>query len=193
MITISSTVTHKINKLADTLGKKAPKQLKQNVAVAVNAAARKGQSHAAKSIGIELATTQKVIKQSLSISKATKQEPKSQLKVKATGRIPLRDFGARQNKRGVSYRVSKKDGRKLVAGAFQGPKPGVMKTSWRGRVFKRLGNSRLPIVQLYGASPWGAFVTRKLKNPTKKVIRVELKKQLDRRIRFQKLKAAGTI
>lgn len=194
MITIPGTTKHKIRQLADALGKKAPAQLKRNIAVAVNAAAKKGQSHAAKSIGGELATTQKVIKGSLKLGdKATKDNPGSSVTVKATRRIPLRDFGARQNKIGVSYRVSKRQGRRVVAGAFQGPKPGAMKASWRGRVFKRDGKSRLPIAQLFGASPWGVFAGQKMKGPTEKVIRAELLKQLDRRIRFIKLKAEGKI
>ena len=76
-------------------------------------------------------------------------------------RLPLRDFAARQIKTGVSYKLDSRKGRELAPGAFQGPKPGVMKVSWKGRVFKRTTKKRLPIVQLHGASPWGIFTKRK--------------------------------
>jgi hypothetical protein len=83
-------------------------------------------------------------------------------------RISLRYFGATQNKKGVTYKMNKGKGRSFIEGAFQGPRPGAMKVSWKGNVFKRVGKSRLPIQKLMGASAWGVFVVRGMYKPTEK-------------------------
>jgi hypothetical protein len=166
------------------------------MAIAVNATSKKTVAIWAKEVSKEVATAQKNIKSTIKVSKkASAGESKSPTAVvtqKKTGRIPLRDFGARQNKSGTSYKIGRGK-RGFVAGAFQGPKPGVMKASWRGRVFKRVGAGRLPIIQLFGPSPWGVSIKNDLKKPTVKATRIELIKQIERRIRFLKLKQSGAI
>jgi len=62
-------------------------------------------------------------------------------------RIPVIRFGARQTKRGVSYRIKRGGGRKKIAGAFKA----TMDSGHEG-VFVRRGAKRLPIVQQYGPS-----------------------------------------
>jgi hypothetical protein len=173
------------------------KRLRREMAIAVNATSKKTVAIWAKEVSKEVATAQKNIKATIKVSKkAAASESKSPTAVvtqKKTGRIPLRDFGARQNKKGVSYKISKGGKRGFVAGAFQGPKPGAMKASWRGRVFKRVGAGRLPIIQLFGPSPWGVSIKNNLKKPTVKATKIELVKQIERRIRFLKLKQSGAI
>ena len=180
-------------RLERALGEKA-KRLPIELKIAVNATAKKTKPAISKEVRKELAAPAKAVNQTISIqSKATNTEASAKVLVKKTRRIPLRDFGARQNKRGVSYRISKSQGRKTIYGAFQGPKPGVMKTSWKGNVFQRVGKSRLPIVKLYGPSPWGVVVKKKLKPVVQKDAKKELRKQIERRIRFQNLKRSGAI
>ena len=195
MIALSATARGE-KQLAKLLNGKA-KQINRQLAIAVNATSKKTVSLMAKGVGQELRTAQKNIKATIKIKqKADARAGKSPTAIvsqKKTGRIPLRDFGARQGKKGTSYRVSKTTGRGFVAGAFQGAKPGVMKASWRGRVFKRVGKERLPIVQLFGASPWGVFVGKKLRRPITRETRAELVKQINRRIRFLSLKKSGAI
>jgi hypothetical protein len=189
-------VDRKTNQLSKLLKGKT-KRLKREVAIAVNATAKKTTSLLATEVGKQLSTAKKNIKKTISIAK--KADPKTGTRMTAivrqskTGRIPLRDFKARQNKKGVSYRISKSSGRGFAEGAFQGPKPGVVKASWRGRVFKRVGKARLPIIQLFGASPWGVVKKHTLDKKTKKASKIELEKQLERRIRFLKLKQSGAI
>jgi hypothetical protein len=60
-------------------------------------------------------------------------------------------------------------------------------------VFKRVGEGRLPIIQLFGPSPWGVSIKNNLKKPTVKATKIELIKQIERRIRFLKLKQSGAI
>lgn len=182
-----------ITKLSATL-KGDAKKIKREVAIAINAVGKKTEAMMAKEVGKELATPQKNIKKAIYLrSKATPAHLGTTVSVPKAKRLPLRDFNPRQNRTGVSYKVSKTKGRGFVAGAFQGPKPGVIKASWRGNVFKRTGKSRLPIIKLKGPSVWGVVV----KGDTAKVVashsRDELKFQIDRRIRFQILKQRGAI
>jgi len=175
---------------AKAAGKKLPREL----AIAVNKSGKFAKREISKQIREELAAKKKVVDTAISVrGKATAQHAGITVVVKAGKRLPLRDFGARQIRKGVSYRTSKTTGRKRIDGAFQGPRPGVMKASWRGRVFKRVGKKRLPIQQLWGPSPWGVYVKRKMPTVTRKRVRKELKKQIDARTRFLNLKASGAI
>lgn len=182
-----------VKRLQESLGKRA-KRLPQELAVAVNAATKKGRSEINKEIRKELAvkaaSLNRVLKQT---KKATKASGTAQITLNKEQRLSLKDFGARQNKAGVSYKISPKKGRKLIAGGFMGPKPGVTAIKLRGNAFKRMGKTRLPIVKLMGASPWGAWHVNKLRTPMTKIIQAELKKQIERRIRFHVLKAQGAI
>jgi hypothetical protein len=191
MLTFTSP-ERQIDKLRKLLGESS-KQVGRNVATALNATGKLAKSQIAKEITTELATPQKIVKQQISATKAAGGNLSVTITLKKTNRMSLRFFGARQTKKGVSYKVSKSKGRKFVPGAFQGPRPGVMKASWKGNVFKRVGTSRLPIQKLQGPSPWGVFVKKKAVRKVEKLINVELKKQLDRRIRFLTLKAQGKI
>jgi hypothetical protein len=168
--------------------------LRRELRIAVNATAKKAKSIINKQIRSELAVTAKAVDSTIRVkADATEVQLTATVTVRKTSRIPLRDFGARQTRAGVSAKVSKTGGRKTISGAFQGPKPGVMKSSWRGRVFKRLGKTRLPIVQLFGPSPWGVMTVGKQLGPSKEQTQAELEKQVQRRIRFITLKKSGAI
>lgn len=185
--------TRQIKRLEEA-AKKASRKLPSEVAAAVNATARKAKTQISREIRRELAAPAKAVNKALrQTRKAKRQNPSAVLTLEKSRRIPLRDFGARQNKTGVSVRISKRAGRKTIPGAFQGPKPGAIKASWQGNVFKRVGRSRLPIRKLKGPSPWGVFREQKLSRQTVRFIKKELRKQLERRIRFNVLKASGAI
>jgi len=185
MITISIDQTQ-IERLKKSLGDKA-KRIQQEVAVAINATAKKVAREIAKEIKTELATSVKVIAAAISQTrKASKAQLGATVTLAKTKRISLKEFGARQTKKGVSYRVSKTAGRKTIRSAFVVDKIG-------GHVFARVGKSRLPINKKHGPSPWGVFVGMKLTPKIIAMAEVELKKQIERRIRFQTLKQTGAI
>lgn len=170
------------------------KKLPQELKIAVNATAKKTRTSMSREVRKELATKAKSVNKVINIvSKATAQNLTSTVRLSKTKRIPLRDFGARQVRKGVSYKISKTKGRQLAGSAFQGPRPGAIRAKWKGRVFKRVGKSRLPIVQLYGPSPWGVFVKRQLRSPVVHDSNTELAKQVQRRVRFNTLKKQGLI
>lgn len=189
-ITIDPSQIARMKKAIEYTGR----SLRKELAVACNATAAKGKSIIAKQISKELATPQKNIRATISQSrKAKDSDISATLEVRKDRRISLKEFGARQTKTGVSYKISKTRGRKSIPGAFQGPRPGLINVKTKGNVFKRVGKARLPIVKLYGPSSWGVFVVGKKQGPSVTEIEAELKKQIDRRIRFIELKASGAI
>jgi hypothetical protein len=172
------------------------RKLKRNLATAVRETAKNTKSQMAKAVAKELKVTQKVIKSTLKDTvKPSPTMPSAEVSLRPSKRIPLRDFGARQKKSGVSYKISTKGEKGFAEGAFQGPRPGAIKASWKGRVFKRkgpkvkmskgryAGKMRQPIVQLFGPSPWGVFVKNDMKPEINRDTQAYLVKQIERRIR----------
>lgn len=146
--------------------------------------AKKTKSLIAKSITQELATPQKVVRSKL--TQVRSGPTGAEVTLKKTARISLRDFGARQTKKGVSYKVSKTKGRKTIASAF------IIK-KFGGHVFKRVSKVRTSHTQRYGPSPWGVFVKKQKDNQVMPKVELELHKQLAERLRYQKLKQSGAI
>lgn len=178
------------------------KKVRQQVAIAINEAMKDVKRESSKRVRKELAVSAAAVNQVLDTGKRANQSHLNAVfTIKArgantqdnTGRIPLRDFGARQVRRGVSYKISKTKGRRLASSAFQGPRPGQKKTSWNGRVFARVGDTKVPLRQLYGPSPWGAMMESKRYKGLQKYANQQLKKRIKRRVEFNVLKAAGKI
>ncbi len=95
------------------------------------------------------------------------------------GRIPLIRWGARQLKRGVSYRINRSGGRKKISGAFIA----TMDSGHQG-VYKRRGKARLPIDELHGPSipqvfqNSAEFSRRVFEQETAKKLKAEVRTQL---------------
>lgn len=168
------------------------KKLRRELNIAVNKTAKITRNAASKGIREELAAPAKAVNRTISLATvATETSLVSGISINKTKRIPLRDFRARQGRRGTSYKISKSKGRKTIADAFQGPRPGVMK--WGGRVYTRAGKAKTPIIQQYGPSPWGVAIKKKLKGPLAKDAKRELRNQVERRIKYNVLKSSGAI
>ena len=153
--------------------------------------ATKAVSFIAKDVSKQVAVKQKTVREH--IRKKKKGKTAYTVELEKSRRIPLRDFGAKQNKQGVTYRIQKGGKRGFAKDAFQGPKPGVVNVKWKGRVFKRVGSSRLPIKQLKGPSPWGVVVRGGRLSAILSQIDAELIKQTQERIRYLRLKKSGAI
>ena len=179
--------------LKDAVGK-AGKKFSKELAGAINAVSKKTKLQIGRDIRATVALKKDESEKPISIrATATPESLKAIVTLKKTKRLGLRHFGARQDKRGVSYKINKKGGRSRADGAFQGPKPGVMKMSWKGNAFKRVGASRLPIVMLKGVSAYGAYAKNELSGPQVEAIESELEKQMDRRIKLNVLRASGLV
>lgn len=182
-----------LTRLREATGE-AKKSFTKELAGAINAVSKKTKLQIGRDIRSTVAMKKDESEKPLSIrAKATEQNLTAIVTLKKTKRLGLRHFGARQDKRGVSYKIGKKGGRSRVDGAFQGPKPGVMRMKWRGNAFKRVGTSRLPIVQLKGVSAYGAYAKNELAGPQVTAIESELTKQMERRINLNVLRANGLV
>lgn len=169
-------------------------KLGKEIAIAVRLTANKTKTIVNRNVRKELAVKASDINKLISVSvRKDERRPSATITLKKTARLSLRAFSPRHTKKGVTYRISKSEGRKTAIGAFMGPKPGKLAPKLNGGVFKRVGKKRTPITKLHGASAWGAFKGRKMKLPTKRESKTELKKQIERRINYRVLKKNGAI
>lgn len=172
----------------------AKKSINKELAGAINAVSKKTKLQVGRDIRKTVNLKKDEAEKPLSIRSTAKENNlMAVVSLRKTRRLGLRHFGARQDKKGVSYKISKTGGRSRVQGAFQGPKPGVMKMSWKGNAFKRVGKERLPIVMLKGVSAFGAYAKNDLEGPQVKEINAELSKQMERRINLNILRANGLV
>lgn len=172
----------------------AKKSLTKELAAAINAVSKKTKLEMGREIRATVNLKKDEAEKPLSIrAAASPQSLQAIVSLKKTPRLGLRHFGARQDKRGVSFKISKRGGRGRVDGAFMGPKPGAVKTSWRGNAFKRVGSGRLPIIQIKGVSAFGAYVKNNLAGPQVEAVNAELTKQIERRINLNVLRANGLV
>jgi hypothetical protein len=182
-----------LKRLREATGK-AKKKFGIELAAAINATAKKTKLEIGRDVRSVIAINKKESEAPLKIrTKATADTPKTTVSLAKTKRLGLRHFGARQDKRGVTFKIGKQGGRTRVEGAFQGPKPGVMNTKWKGNAFKRLGKERLPIIHLRGVSAFGAYVKNKFTQPQLRRINTELSNQMERRIKLNILRAEGLV
>jgi hypothetical protein len=171
-------------------GKKFPREL----AAAVNSVAKKTRVSIGRrirqTVNLKKATAEKAIK----IKRiATAETPVGVVSIDKERREGLQHFSARQNGRGVSYKIDKRGVRKLVAGAFMGPRPGVLAPKLHGGVFKRVGKSRNPIVKLYGVSPYGTYAKNDMPKIEIQFINKGLLTEMERRIKLNILRAEGLV
>jgi len=100
------------------------------------------------------------------------------LEMKGRARIPLKYFGARQTKMGVSYKINKKDGTQKIKSAF-GPKiPRLGKHVWL-----RTTKKRTPIEKVLGPSLLACYLKNDLLTWSEEQLSDELGKQAAKRVR----------
>jgi len=160
---------------------RAGKNVDKEMSAAINQVSKKTRLQVGRDVRSTVAMKKDESEKPLKVTTlATPTSLRAVVTLKKTPRLGLRHFGAKQNKRGVSYKISKKGGRKRVDSAFQGK---------NGNAFKRIGTERLPIVKLLGVSAYGAYVKNNLQGPQVKAIKQELEKQMERRIKLNILRA----
>lgn len=151
--------------------------VRKALAGAINDTLAKAKTASAKGIAASVNLKSAEIKKGLRVVKAS-WDVLSGLLVVSGKRLRLVAFGARQNRKGVTYLISKQEGRKLLPHAFITDVVGARSReeigfSNRGRikaqvlsgdaisthtgVYVRRGKARLPISERYGVSVVGAF------------------------------------
>lgn len=167
-----------------SLERRAPRE----VATALNATAKKVRIVAARALKKELNCPVKVLKKAIrNKSKANHETLTAVVGLFRGYPIPLKYFKPTQLKRGVTYKTNPKlKGKSVLRDAF-------IAKQYGGRVYRRRGKARGPLQQVYGPSPGDAFEQAGIEQLATKTAQEELPKEMDRRIRFLLLKAAGTI
>lgn len=202
MITLSVDAGQ-IKRLEESLGDKA-RRLPRELQTAVNQVAKKVASVTAKDLSkvmpLKQATLKKIIKQK------AKAKPESLRAIVGVGEgypIPLRFFKPREISRtitrtikgkkvkkkvvrGVTVQLQKKIKRKVISEAF-------LVKQWGNGVYKRKGDKRGPLEQLYGPKPGDYFGERGTIQTAIAIAKTELSKQIEERIRVNILRGQGVI
>jgi hypothetical protein len=166
-------------------GKKFPIEL----AVAINATARKTKSESAKELKKLLNVKVSILKKTISTKqKATKEKTRARISFWHGFPIPLKYFGARQLKKGgVTYKINPAFNRpSVIRNAF-------IVNRYGQNVYRRKGKERGPLQKLHGPSPKEAFEKADIGKFARGVAEKELSKQMDRRIKLNILRAEGLV
>jgi hypothetical protein len=161
-----------------------PNQLPKEIRTVNNKVAKNTKTKIGQEIRKHIAINAKGAKEPIHVKKADQPGQNSQVTVQREARPPLKRFGAKQKKKGVSYRISKKGSRQTIKNAFG---PNIPKLN--GHVFVRSGKKRLPIRMLYGVSVAAVFQKQGLIGPTKKQIQERMEYEIGRRIRALNVRA----
>jgi hypothetical protein len=173
-ITVDSRQLDGLRKAIEGTRRKLPAEF----AIAINSTTPKCIGIMAKEITQRIKVAQAVVKKQIKAGrKANKFHLTTTVRILPKARIPLKNFGAKQTKAGVTYQIEHTGQRMLAPSAF------IVK-SLGGHVFQRRGKSRLPIEKKFGPSSWGVFVKGEARAPSVKQTQEELQKQIDKRIQF---------
>lgn len=175
--------------------KNVEKRVKQAIVTATNKTAKFVQSQMAKSITKEVNIKQKDVKKYIKVDrKASVLNGVAVVTLSKSKRIQLIYFGAKdsghggwKNRKGngVTYKISRKGGRKRIRDAF------IATANGQQLVAKRKGKARLPLVApLRGPSPWGVFVISGMRKTTVAEGVARLRKELKEQIRYATYRAS---
>ena len=177
----------------------ARKSLPKEISAAINSVSRKTKLDIGRKIrkqaNIKKEVSELVIKV---VATSSPSSLSAKVVLRKTDRPSLKEFGATQTKRGVSYKINKQGRRGTVPSAF-------IVASLGSHAFKRTGafgkatkgrykgKTREKIKRLRGPSPWGVFVKNNMSPVQVKEIEAELAKQIERRINLNVLRANGLV
>jgi hypothetical protein len=188
-ITVESSSEKRLKETLNGMGQNVRKHLK----VIVNKTSKRTQNFVAKEIREEIIITANGAKKAVRLtSQATEASLVSTVEVPKEDRIPLREFKPRQNRKGVSYRLSRNEGKKEIKSAF-------IVSTLGGHVFVRIGpkrpstkgrykgQMRQKIVKLQGPSVYRIVSTDERMKRIENFVSDEIVKQTNERIRFLSL------
>ena len=174
-----------VKELKKALGPLAEKKLNREVSRAINKTADKVKTNVSKLIRTEVAIAAASVKSRVRVKpRASQRRLSATFQLDKSSRPSLASYGAKQNTKGVSFRISKKSGRKTIKGGFMGSKPGIKEPKLLGHAFIRKGRGREPKVILRGVSPFAVFTKNNMLRKTIADGDKELKVQINRRIEY---------
>jgi hypothetical protein len=161
--------------------KEAGKGIGREVAIALNGTSKKCSVIASRALAKELPVPSKIRKKAVRPGIKADAKTLSTTITLAQGHpIPLKYFLGKVNPR-LTKRQRAAVGKGFIVGRY------------KGHVFKRATNKRGPLVRQDGPAPGDAFERAGIAKVTADTARTELPLQVERRIRFWKLKLAGQL
>lgn len=155
-----------------------PKGLPKVLARAVNKTATRGRTKVIRTVAQEISIRQGDLRRrNVRMKRATYRQPVAYIIISGR-RIPLIAFKAYGSRRGVSYRISRREGRQRIREAWV---ESFISGHWA--VVRRRGRARLPLVELRGPSVPEAV--RGIRALTEAVLGRELGQHLDKEIATQ--------
>lgn len=168
-----------------------PRGLPKAIVGAINDTAREMATSTKQPLSVLKQITRRVqikakdVRSHIHVQRANRSRMRADIRLSESQRLSLKVFGARQIRRGVSYKIERGGRRQTVAGAF---------IALGGHAWRRIGRSRLPIVKLHGPSPWGVFVKALgAESQTATEMERRMAINLDQRVQFLLKKARGEI
>jgi len=163
----------------------AADNLPKEVYTALGAASTKVKRSIAQEVTAEVNVAQKVVRKQIKVRK-DRQNLKVTCALVSSWRIPLRDFKARQTKKGVSARLNKNEGVTHYPGAF------IVKKFGNHAYTRPKTGERGPILKMKGVSPFGVLkINIARRNRVTDSATEAVKEELSERIRFLNLKKKG--
>jgi len=164
--------------------------IRREMGAAINKVAKKVAFESSKELGKVLSVKpKKLLKKVVNTGKrATSDYPFATIYLNQGYPYPLKYFGAKQTKKGVRYKIDPRlKAKSTLLDAFIVPQYG-------GNVFMRASKEkRYPLRKIYGPAPGDVYEATQLPQKMAAVAEVQLKKQIDERIRFLTLKAQGKL
>jgi hypothetical protein len=156
------------------------------VSGAINDLMKTGRTQVARQVTSRVVVPYGSVLRRVKITRASEKNLTATLRVDEKSRPGLVSFGAKDTKRrGVTYRISKQEGRKRIADAFiaRGKARGATSTAGMAqRVFKRAGPKRKPLLDLKGPSINRVITRNEIDATVANVIRRELPRRVDARV-----------
>lgn len=183
-INIDSQSLASVRKTIESLGANIKKELN----VAVNKTAKQVNIKAARKLRSVIPVPVKVLKKAIGVrKKSSVNSLSSEIGMIKGYPIPLKYFGAKQTKRGVTHkRAGAEKSRGVLPHAF-------IVNRFRGNVYQRTTKQRGPLAQQKGPSPSDYYKPAGVTDLALDTARDQLPKQINERIRFLTLKAKGQL
>ena len=154
------------------------------MSMAINRTATSSKAEIVRRLRAEINMTAKRIRQNITIEKASRARWLATIDMFGK-RVPLIHFGARQIKKGVSYKIQRSGGRKKIVDE---PRPFIQTMpSGNVGVFRRWPKNvrRLPIIQLFGPSVGRAFKeSGTVRDEVMRHSSAQLEKNIDQRVEY---------
>ena len=179
--------------------RRRPELLKKQIAGALNDTAKHGRANVSSLIRDRVNIKKQDIDKYIDIQRAYPGKLEATVVLEKTDRLPLKYFGARQTKKGVTYRIEKMKAppkmsrtqknssgpKERISDAFGPNIPRLGGHVYRRKEVNGKKSKRLPIVKLFGPSAWGVFVRNGLHKLVKKDSQAYLRNRLAHRIEYQ--------